>query len=100
MTAGFAGDCIVSQLAVDYLLTMVRDTGFEPVTPTVSRYSALLDCNSSSVGDSIWGHAKPCENEKCYSELLQWFFLQQLCRSIRNLEAAIATKRRGNHRET
>jgi hypothetical protein len=38
VTAGFAGDCIVSQLAVDQCLTLVRDTGFEPVTPTVSRY--------------------------------------------------------------
>jgi len=52
---------------------MVRDTGFEPVTPTVSRYIGLLEANSFFVGDSIWIHANPCRNGKCYSEMLQWF---------------------------
>ena len=42
---------------------MVRDTGFEPVTPTVSRYSGLLDGGFFFVGDSIWTHANPYENE-------------------------------------
>jgi hypothetical protein len=53
---------------------MVRDTGFEPVTPTVSRYSGLLDGCFFSVGDSIWGQAHPCKNGKCYSEMLHRLF--------------------------
>jgi hypothetical protein len=55
---------------------MVRDTGFEPVTPTVSRYSGLLDSCFFSIGDSIWSHANPCRNGKRYSEMLRWGFSQ------------------------
>ena len=62
----------IGETAHSFLL--MRDTGFEPVTPTVSRYTSLLEANSFSVGNSIWSHANPCENEKCYSEMLQWFF--------------------------
>ena len=54
------------------LFKMVRDTGFEPVTPTVSRYTGLLEAYSFSVGDSTWSHANPCRNEKYYSEMLRW----------------------------
>ena len=57
---------------------MVSDTGFEPVTPTVSRYTGLLEAYSFSVGDSIWSHANPCRNEKCYSEMLRWLSADNL----------------------
>ena len=42
------------------------------VTPTVSRYTGLLEAYSFSIGDSTWSHANPCRNEKCYSEMLRW----------------------------
>jgi hypothetical protein len=58
--------------------TVVRDRGFEPLTPTVSRYTGLLEAYSFSVGDSTWSHANPCRNEKCYSEMLRWLSADNL----------------------
>src|SRR6478672_3268346 len=57
---------------------MSRDRGFEPLTPTVSRYTGLLEAYSFSVGDSTWSHANPCRNEKCYSDMLRWFSADNL----------------------
>ena len=73
---------------------MVRDTGFEPVTPTVSRYSGLLERRFFSVGDSIWTHANPCENEKCYSEMLQLLSLLLPCHNVNREEKSQYDHRR------
>jgi hypothetical protein len=74
VTVRFGGDFMNITTRPEYKqFTVVRDTGFEPVTPYRVNTPWHLEAESASVGDCISSHANPCRNGKCYSEMLHRF---------------------------